>query len=477
MEQFISSDNPPLEVQQLPAQERESNRPCCKPRDNKGIKWLEDSSLSSIAFVFTKSNSWIMHIFWLVVLLTALGGFGYSTYDRVATLVSKPTSTSISFNIEESLTFPAVTICSLNFIREDKTCDVFPYKCQKLSEVVNIGYINVSQCKAAASVLAASNTFNEGWGNLVYRTGSSISEIMPTHLPVRNDICKFFGENCNYQDFDTTITAGGLCYTFNGRPPYRTAQNTGARHGLRVTLDSNADQHYGSFYSDNGMKVIIHEPSEPARPDAEGISVPPGFSVYIAMNKVRTIDETKYSTQQCRGKNDNKNFNMLREYPYSSSACLNDCFYTTLADKCGCTEPLLYTPHNLRYKQMRHCNLTDICCEKEAFFTLREPCKCPPACEFTTYSLTVSYSKSTRSSFDGIELSEVNVFYKTLSVEVRTTSDSYTVFGLIADIGGNAGLFLGFGILAIVELGMWITAEVKRCCGKCRKKNATHQRM
>ena len=68
-------------------------------------------------------------------------------------------------------------------------------------------------------------------------------------------------------------------------------------------------------------------------------------------------------------------------------------------------------------------------------------------------------------------------FYKTLSVEVRTTSDSYTVFGLIADIGGNAGLFFGFGILAIVELGMWVTAEVKRCCGKCRKKNATHQRM
>ena len=115
MEQFISSDNPPLELQQLPAQERESNRPCCKPRDNKGIKWLEDSSLSSIAFVFTKSNSWIMQIFWLVVLLTVLGGFGYSTYDRVATLVSEPTSTSISFNNEESLTFPAVTICSLFF--------------------------------------------------------------------------------------------------------------------------------------------------------------------------------------------------------------------------------------------------------------------------------------------------------------------------------------------------------------------------
>ena len=474
MEQF---DNPALEVERLPAQEQKSNRLCSKPGDKKGIKWLEDSSLSSIAYVFTKSDSWIIRLFWLVVCLTALGGFGYSTYDRIATLLSKPTSTSISFNNEEPLTFPAVTICSLNFIRKDKICNVFPSNCQKLNDVVNIGYINVSQCKAAASVLAASNTFNGGWGSLVNRTGSTISQTMPTHLQPRNDSCKFLGEDCNYEDFNTTVTAGGLCYTFNGRSPYRTVQNTGARHGLRVTLNPYADQHYSSFFSDNGMKVIIHEPSEPVRPDTEGISVPPGFGVYIAMNKVRTIDETKYSSQQCRRKDDNKTFNMFREYSYSSSACLSDCFYTTLADRCGCTEPLLYTPGNLRYKQMRHCNLTDICCEKEAFFAIQEPCKCPPACNFTTYSLTVSYSNSTRATPDDIELSEVNVFYKTLTVEVRTTSDSYTVFSLIADVGGNAGLFLGFGLLAIVELGMWITAEVKRCYGKCSAKIATCQRM
>ena len=160
-----------------------------------------------------------------------------------------------------------------------------------------------------------------------------------------------------------------------------------------------------------------------------------------------------------------------------STCFVNIPTYTTLADRCGCTEPLLYTPGNLRYKQMRHCNLSDICCEKEAFFAIQEPCKCPPACNFTTYSLTVSYSKSTRTTPGGLELSEVNVFYKTLTVEVRTTSDSYTVFSLIADVGGNAGLFLGFGLLAIVELGMWITAEVKRCYGKCSTKIATCDRM
>ena len=43
------------------------------------------------------------------------------------------------------------------------------------------GSEHLTAYKTAASVLAASNTFNEGWGSLVYRTGSSISEIMPTH--------------------------------------------------------------------------------------------------------------------------------------------------------------------------------------------------------------------------------------------------------------------------------------------------------
>lgn len=113
------------------------------------------------------------------------------------------------------------------------------------------------------------------------------------------------------------------------------------------------------------MKIVIHEPDEPPRPGAEGISVPPGSSVYIGMKEVRTIEDTHYSSRQCRDVNDNKAFNFHREYPYSTAACLDDCLHTSVADTCGCTEPLISTPDTSKYRQMRHCNLSDICCEKD----------------------------------------------------------------------------------------------------------------
>ena len=139
---------------------------------------------------------------------------------------------------------------------------------------------------------------------------------------------------------------------------------------------------------------MIHEPDEPPRPDAEGISVPPGQIAYIGMKEIRTIEDTIYSSCQCR--DDNQNFNFYREYPYSTTACVDDCFYTMLADTCGCTEPLMATPDTLKYRQMRHCNLSDICCEKEAFFSANLSCNCPQACSFTTRSITISYSQSYR---------------------------------------------------------------------------------
>lgn len=86
-------------------------------QEKEGVKWLEDSSLSVVAYVFVKSNSYIVRIIWLVVLLAASGGFAYTTYDRIATLIRRPTATTISIEHKDELRFPAVTLCSLNLIR------------------------------------------------------------------------------------------------------------------------------------------------------------------------------------------------------------------------------------------------------------------------------------------------------------------------------------------------------------------------
>ena len=73
---------------------------------------------------------------------------------------------------------------------------------------------------------------------------------------------------------------------------------------------------------------------------------------------------------------------------------------------------------------------------------------------------------------DNRTLSGVYIYYETLNVETRTTEDSYTPFSLISDIGGNSGLFLGFTLLTLVEVLMWLTDGCWGMCGKKKRRNA-----
>ena len=61
-------------------------------------------------------------------------------------------------------------------------------------------------------------------------------------------------------------------------------------------------------------------------------------------------------------------------------------------------------------------------------------------------------------------LVNINIFYETLVLETRETSDSYTVWSLISDIGGNTGLFLGLTLLSGVELLVLVVGLIKDCC-------------
>ena len=64
----------------------------------------------------------------------------------------------------------------------------------------------------------------------------------------------------------------------------------------------------------------------------------------------------------------------------------------------------------------------------------------------------------------------INVYYETLMSEVRETTDSYTPWSLISDIGGNTGLFLGFTLLTMGEVVLLVLALfTDLCCFSCKK--------
>ena len=424
-------------------------------------KFFDDSSFNAALYVFA-STSWTKRIFWVVVLLVATGAFSYVTVTHILRLAREPISTSITLTRESELQFPAVTICSLSLlntttIRDNSGQSAVDNLQSLFSEVQDNS--NIPGCMTIASNIVSDTGLNPNWGELTYLTRND-----PTVL-IRK--CTFVGENC-INDFEPVSTVGGVCYTFNGPSTQstRAVQGTGIRHGLQVQLSP--DDQVFSLFQDFGFRVIIHNRDEFPL-GQEGIAVGLNSTAYIAMRQVVSVDKTRFSSgHQCRGENyDNSNQDLsIPNYSsYSPSLCLNDCFYRSVADQCQCIESTrFYTPlSSSPYNQLRSCELQDLCCEVNAFDTVRERCDCPPKCE--TVENTVTVSSSTHQT----GMVGVNVFYESLILETRETEDSYTVWSLISDTGGNTGLFLGFTLLSGVELLVLVVGLIKDCC--CKKRN------
>ena len=212
---------------------------------------------------------------------------------------------------------------------------------------------------------------------------------------------------------------------------------------------------------DHGFRIVIHNPDELPRPGSEDVAVGLNSTVYIGMKQVNSMDKTQFSSgYRCRKADTNVNSDLT--FPnyttYSQSSCLGECGYKFIADQCGCIEPLLYTPQDSsRYSQFRNCSAPDLCCEVQHFENVGESCDCPPRCTTVERTLTIS------SSTNPYNRVGINVFYESLILETRETTDSYTPWSLISDIGGNTGLFLGLTLLSGVEMLILLVELAKDC--------------
>ena len=296
-------------------------------------------------------------------------------------------------------------------------------------------------CEVHANRLAMNTGYIISWGELTTLAINDFSQLLSS--------CTYDGDACTINDFKPIDTIVGRCITFNGQNT-RKARGTGIHRGLRLQfLSDPKDSREGfSVFRDYGYRVIVHNSDEPPRPESEGIVLALNSTAYIGMRQIKSVDETVFSScTLCRSSN-----NIITErvlsFPqysiyYSYSFCQGECFFKYVIDQCGCAERLLYTIISDKYRLFRNCTAPDICCEVEAFNNVNETCDCPPRCSTVDYSLTVSRSTNQWENQVG-----VNIYYESLILERRRTTDSYTLWSFISDIGGNTGLFLGLTLLS-----------------------------
>ena len=287
-------------------------------------KFFDDSTFNGALYVFASSR-WEKKLFWAIVLSLAIGGFVAITALNIETLIREPIATSITLTKEESLAFPAVTICSLSLLNATKILG--PGVTDNLYRLfLDVReHSDLTSCKVRANQVATGLNRNVSWGELINIAHNDLSVLLLR--------CVYDGQKCSVDDFEPINTVAGRCYTFN-RPspsqPPRMATGTGIRQGLQLQLSPDNKGLFG-IEGDFGYRIVIHNPDELPRPESDGIAVGLISNTYIGMRLVVSVDKTKFSSgHQCR--EDTHYEGQKLSFPgyslYSPSLCQTECFFS-----------------------------------------------------------------------------------------------------------------------------------------------------
>ncbi|GAB1299835.1 Acid-sensing ion channel 1 [Apodemus speciosus] len=322
--------------------------------------------------------------------------------------------------------------------------------------------------------------------------------------------CSYCGGPCGPHNFSVVFTRYGKCYTFNsgqdGRPRLKTMKG-GTGNGLEIMLDIQQDEYLPVWGETDetsfeaGIKVQIHSQDEPPFIDQLGFGVAPGFQTFVSCQEQRKsplrgvggkpphFPSSRLSQQliylpspwgTCNAVTMDSDF----FDSYSITACRIDCETRYLVENCNCR--MVHMPGDAPYctpEQYKECAdpALDFLVEKD-----QEYCVCEMPCNLTRYGKELSMVKipskasakylakkfNKSEQYIGENILVLDIFFEVLNYETIEQKKAYEIAGLLGDIGGQMGLFIGASILTVLELFDYAYEVIKhRLCrrGKCQK--------
>ncbi|XP_026098655.1 acid-sensing ion channel 2-like [Carassius auratus] len=264
------------------------------------------------------------------------------------------------------------------------------------------------------------------------------------------------------------FTRYGKCYMFNAAEEGKTLRTTmkgGTGNGLEIMLDIQQDEYlpvWGETEEtafEAGVRVQIHSQAEPPFVHELGFGVAPGFQTFVATQEQRLTYLPPPWGECVTRALDSGLFEV-----YSVSACRIECETRYIIENCNCR--MVYMPGDSPY------------CTPEQYKDCAEPalaalsavegtsCICRSPCNMTRYNKELSmvkipsktsarylekkFNRSEKYITDNILV--LDVFFEALNYETIEQKKAYEVAGLLGDIGGQMGLFIGASILTILEL-------------------------
>ncbi|XP_030410781.1 acid-sensing ion channel 1 isoform X2 [Gopherus evgoodei] len=451
--------------------------------------FASSSTLHGLSHIISYERFSFKRIIWTLCFLGSIALLAYVCTERIQYYFLYPHVTKLDEVATTRLTFPAVTFCNLNEFRFSRVTKNDLYHAGELLALLNNRYeipdtqmADEKQLEILQDKANFRNFKPKPFNMLEFydRAGHDIREMLLS--------CFFRGAECNPEDFKVVFTRYGKCYTFNSGQdgkPRRITMKGGTGNGLEIMLDIQQDEYLPVWGETDetsfeaGIKVQIHSQDEPPLIDQLGFGVAPGFQTFVSCQEQRLI-YLPPPWGNCQSITRDSEFYDT----YSIAACRIDCETRYLVENCNCR--MVHMRGDAPYctpEQYKECAdpALDFLLEKD-----NDYCVCEMPCNVTRFGKELSmvkipskasakylakkYNKSEQ--YIGENFLVLDIFFEALNYETIEQKAAYEVAGLLGDIGGQMGLFIGASILTVLELFDYAYEVIKyKLCrrAKCQK--------
>ena len=427
-------------------------------------KFAEGATMHGFGRILaTKSR--LGKILWIFFILSFSGLLTYHLYLTLSRYVKNQSVMKERTRIASELEFPAITICGPGLSHS---------KHKDFKTKNNISNENED---ASDSILDSFEMLRsiETKGNLYNITGDKDAFLLNGM-----DEC-FFGIShaCNSStDYEEVLVfLRSYCYRFNPKGKLK-QKRPGSVYGFSIVLFLNTSDMIPYSFIKNGdaVEVIIQHHAEHPFIDSGTVLVPTGHLSQIQIQKMEIERmESPYPSNCTYG----KTHKLVFPGEYTATNCLESCFATKSLEICKGVEfyAHAYLPEETKKELLK--TQDGIWCLDELYRNLSNSnfneCHCNLPCVETHFQKFVSYSKwpatvelplykrrftkalnlnSSQVTDDFVRnnFMKLNIFFADMTYKVMKEEQKYTFEGLISDIGGQMGIWIGASMFSIIEL-------------------------
>eukprot|EP00117_Sycon_ciliatum_P001065 scpid49206/ scgid6888/ Amiloride-sensitive sodium channel subunit alpha; Alpha-NaCH; Epithelial Na(+) channel subunit alpha; Nonvoltage-gated sodium channel 1 subunit alpha; SCNEA len=473
------------------------------------MRFVLDTAGHGMPRIVEKDIWLIRRIIWGCIVLGAAVGFIIQTHALVSKYLDKDFKVDVKYKFNKEIGFPAVTLCNLNPLNRSKLeCSRFDTSvhkgalvCQQTASgnhtTVQVTLAQILQARINALLKSDLQQAKERafQYNFTHQEAMTAAEIAKYGYDLSKLMvsCTFRGQPCGIENFTRFESARyGNCYTFNNNISTQIQiSQPGPAFGLAIDLAYDPLEEIGLLSHGAGFQVAVHEPRSKVFPEEDGMSISPATATSIGIRQA-VVERLGEPYGNCTNITGYDWGNLYSGYKYTRTICLKECFAQAMLDACGCVSENILVGKRLCLPATLNKTEADCRAEIEELYRIYKlPClQCFNPCKERIYRTTVStaswpsfeYQREFKQllkqkgfqvdHFDVVrfrdQYARVEVFYEELNFENIVQKPAYEPENLLADMGGQLGLWLGFSVLAILEIIEYLIYMLLVALGKVK---------